>query len=167
MTTIRHASLTDLPEMLAIHNDVIATTTAIYEERPATTEEWRRWFEERTARDLPIFVAEDEAGGVAGFSSFGPWRTRWGYRHTVEHSVHVRADLRGRGLGRSLIEALFAPAAERNVHVMIGMIDSEAEISIRLHRSLGFMETGRFSEIAMIGGRWRDLVAMQRMIGDG
>src|SRR5438067_10279219 len=107
---IRDALLADLPAILAIYNDVVTNTTAIYDERVASLEERQAWFEARRRQGLPVLVAES-AQEVVGFSSFGEWRARWGYRYTVEHSVHVRADCRGRGIGRALLEALFPRAA--------------------------------------------------------
>ena len=107
---IRDATTADVPAILAIYNDVVANTTAIYDERPSTLEERQAWFDGRRAKDFPVLVGELD-GAVVGFSSFGEWRSRWGYRYTVEHSVHVRADCRGKGFGRQLIEVLFPRAA--------------------------------------------------------
>ena len=94
----------------------------------------------------------------------GDWRSRWGYRFTVEHSVHIRADRRGRGHGRALIEALFPLAAAMKMHVMIGHIDSAAAASIRLHEKLGFVRVGYYREVAWKFDRWLDLVAVQKTI---
>jgi phosphinothricin acetyltransferase len=160
---IRDAEATDVPEILAIYNDVVTTTTAIYDETISTLEERRAWFEDRRARGLPVLVAEAN-GEVAGFSSFGEWRSRWGYRHTVEHSVHVRADQRGRGYGTALIEALFPRAEALGVHVMVAHIDAQATASIRLHEKLGFEHVGTFREVGRMFDRWLDLVCMQRTI---
>jgi L-amino acid N-acyltransferase len=160
---IRDARDSDLPEILAIYNDVVLTTTAIYEDTLSTLESRREWYEDRKRRGLPVLVGEAD-GEVVGFSSFGEWRTRWGYRFTVEHSVHVRADCRGRGYGRALIEALFPRAAALNLHVMVGQIDSQAEASIHLHRTLGFEQAGFFREVAWKFDRWLDLVVMQRFV---
>jgi L-amino acid N-acyltransferase len=160
---IRDATDADLPEILAIYNDVVATTTAIYDERASTLEERRAWYEDRRRHGLPVLVA-DSGGEVVGFSSFGEWRSRWGYRFTVEHSVHVRADRRRQGFGRALIEALFPPASALGMHVMIAHIDSAATASCRLHRQLGFEPVGTFRQVAHKFDRWLDLVAMQRTI---
>ena len=160
---IRDARDNDLQQILAIYNDVVMTTTAIYDETVSTLEQRRAWFEGRRSQGLPVLVGE-EAGEVIGFSSFGEWRGRWGYRFTVEHSVHVRADRRGRGHGRALIEALFPLAASMNMHVMIGHIDSAAAASIRLHEKLGFERVGFYREVAHKFDRWLDLVAVQKVI---
>ena len=159
----RAATAADLPQILAIYNEVVATPDAIYDEKESTLEERQAWFAERTGAGFPVLVAELD-GAVAGFSTFGPWRTRWGYRHTVEHSVHVRADLRGRHIGGALIEALWPPAHAMGMHVMIGVIDSQAKASLHLHAKLGFEVAGTFREVARRHGGWLDLVMMQKFI---
>lgn len=160
---IRDATDADLPQILAIYNDVVENTTAIYDAGPSTLERHRAWFEDRQRRGMPVLVAESE-GEVVGFASFGEWRSRWGYRYTVEHSVHVRADRRGNGFGRALVEALLARAAAMGMHVMVAHIDSQATASLRLHEKLGFERVGVVREVGRMRDRWLDLVVMQRMI---
>jgi L-amino acid N-acyltransferase len=159
---IRDATKSDVPAILGIYNDVVTNTTAIYDERPSTLEERQAWFEARS-KNFPVLVGELN-GEVAGFSTFGEWRSRWGYRFTVEHSVHVRADCRGKGIGRQLIEALFPRAAAMNVHMMIAHIDSAAAASLRLHEKLGFKNVGTFREVGKMRGGWLSVVAMQKEI---
>ena len=160
---IRDATNADLQAILAIYNDVVTNTTAIYDERPSTLDERQAWFDGRRRQGLPVLVAELD-GEVVGFSSFGDWRSRWGYRYTVEHSVHVRADCRGRGFGGALIEALFPRAVNLGMHMMIGHIDSAASASLRLHGKLGFKTVGTFHEVARLRDRWLSVVAVQREI---
>lgn len=159
---IRDATKSDVPAILGIYNDVVANTTAIYDERPSTLGERQAWFEARS-RSFPVLVGELN-GEVVGFSTFGEWRSRWGYRFTVEHSVHVRADCRGKGFGRQLIEVLFPRAAAMNVHMMIAHIDSAAAASLRLHEKLGFRNVGTFREVGRMHGGWLSVVAMQKEI---
>ena len=161
---IRDANPHDLPQILDIYNDVIATSTAVYADRPSTLEERAEWLEARRRRGYPVLVAT-EGESVLGFSSFGDWRGAWsGYRHTVEHSVHVRADTRGVGVGRQLVEALFPFASAMNMHVMIGAIDAANEGSLRFHERLGFQRAAHFKEVGHKFGCWLDLVFMQRFL---
>jgi L-amino acid N-acyltransferase YncA len=158
---IRDAINADVPAILTIYNDVVTNTTAIYDERPSTLEERQAWFEGRRGKNFPVLVGELN-GEVVGFSTFGEWRSRWGYRYTVEHSVHVRADCRGKGFGRKLIEVLFPRAVELGMHTMIGHIDSAATASLRLHEKLGFKMVGTFREVGCLREGWLNVVAVQR-----
>jgi L-amino acid N-acyltransferase len=165
MANVRPAQKSDLPGILAIYNEVIATSTAIYALEPSTLDERKSWLASRSAAGFPVLVATDSAGMVLGFSSFGEWRGAWaGYRYTVEHSVHVRADVRGRGIGRALVEALFPLALSLGKHVMIGGIDAENSASIRFHERLGFEPVAHFREVGNKFGRWLDLVFMQHFL---
>lgn len=162
---LRDATEADLPGILAIYNEVIANSTAVYATEPATLVERRQWLLARRERSFPVLVAA-EPDGIAGFSSFGDWRGIWnGYRYTVEHSVHVRADRRARGVGRLLVEALVPRARALGKHVMIGGIDAANAASIRFHAQLGFEPVAHFREVGHKFGRWLDLLFMQRLLG--
>jgi L-amino acid N-acyltransferase len=164
MPGVRAANEADLPEILAIYNDVIATSTAVYTSEPSTLDERRAWFTTRSTQGFPVLVAVD-GSAVLGFASFGEWRGAWpGYRYTVEHSVHVRHDVRGQGVGRSLVEALFPLALSLGKHVMIGGIDAANDASIRFHARLGFEQVAAFREVGHKFGRWLDLIFMQRFL---
>src|SRR4029079_15022920 len=92
---------------------------------------------------------------------------RWpGYAPTVEHSIHVREDCWGRGIGRSLIDALVAHARAEGKHVMVAGIDSENVGSIRFHERCGFVEVARMPGIGFKFGRWLTLVLLQRRLVD-
>ncbi len=153
----------DLPGILAIYNDVIATSTAVYSEIPVTLENRQEWFRGRVAQGYPVIVARDDMG-VAGYATFGDFRSWPGYRFTVEHSVHVRADRRGAGIGSQLVEALLPRARALGKHVMIGGIDADNAPSIRMHERLGFERTAHMKEVGRKFDRWLDLVFMQRML---
>jgi phosphinothricin acetyltransferase len=161
---IRAAHVSDIAAICAIHNDVIATSTAIYSFEPASIEDRTAWFVARQAAGFPVLVAERD-GAVLGYASFGEFRGAWtGYRYSVEHSVHVRADCRGQSIGPRLVAALFAPAMALGKHVMIGGIDAANAASLRMHARLGFEQVAHFREVGHKFGRWLDLVFMQRFL---
>ena len=111
-------------------------------------------------------VGSISCGRGAGFSTFGDFRAWPGYRFTVEHSVHVRADGRGRGLGTLLVQALFPRAGALGKHVMIAGVDAANSASIRFHERLGFHQCGHLREVGFKFDRWLDLVFLQRMISE-
>ena len=160
VTMIDNACRDDLPQILAIYNDVIVNSTAVFSDEEFTPARGAAWFDAKMERGFPLIVARD-ASGIAGFGTFGEFRPWPGYRHSVEHSVHVRADRRGQGFGRALVVELLGRAAAMHKHVMIAGIDADNAVSIRLHRDLGFTAVGHFHEVAFKFGRWLDLVFMQ------
>jgi phosphinothricin acetyltransferase len=160
---LRDATEADLPMILSIYNEIIANTTAVYSESPVSLDDRRAWWHGRLAQNYPVLVAAD-AGGVAGFASFGDFRAWPCYRHTVEHSVHVRADRRGEGIGRQLIEALIPRAQALGKHVMIAGIDADNAASINLHERLQFERVAHLREVGRKFGRWLDLVFLQRVL---
>ncbi|MFN6955859.1 MAG: GNAT family N-acetyltransferase, partial [Acetobacteraceae bacterium] len=118
---------------------------------------------QRRAAGYPVLVAEED-GEVLGLASFGEFRAWPGFRHTVEHSVHVRAGARGRGIGTALVAALFEPARALGKHVMIAGVDAANAGSIRMHERLGFARGAVLREVGRKFGRWLDLELMQKFL---
>ena len=161
---VRPAGADDLPAMTAIYNEVVANSTAIYNDKPSTLDERREWFRVRSGGGWPVLAAlrGDE---VVGYASFAEFRGAWpGYLFSVEHSVYVHADCRQQGIGSTLVQALLPIAAAMDKHVMIGGIDAANEGSLRMHQRLGFERVAHFREVGRKFGRWLDLVFMQRFL---
>ncbi len=157
---IRDATEAEVPGILDIYNEVLATSTAIFSDTPTTVEERLQWFRARRQLGYPMLVARD-GSGVIGFASFGDFRSWPGYRHTVEHSVHVRVDVRGRGVGGELMRALVDRASAMGKHVMVAGVDAENVASIRLHERLGFQRAGTLHQVGCKFGRWLDLTFLE------
>jgi phosphinothricin acetyltransferase len=160
---IGNATREDLAQILAIYNEVIRNSTAVYSEEEFTPARGETWFDAKIGHGFPLIVARD-ALGITGFGTFGEFRAWPCYRHSVEHSVHVRADRRGQGVGRALVVELLLRASAMGKHVMIAGIDADNAISIGLHSSLGFVPVGHFREVGFKFGRWLDLVFMECML---
>ena len=160
---IDDATAADFEQVLAIYNEVIRNTTAVYADAEYDAAGGSTWFDAKLCSGFPCIVARD-AAGVAGFAAFGAFRAWPCYRHSVEHSVHVRADRRGQGVGRALLLELMARAAAMGKHVMVAAIDTENAASIRLHERLGFSRVGRLREVGFKFGRWLDLDFLQCII---
>jgi L-amino acid N-acyltransferase YncA len=148
---------------LTIYNEVIRNTTAVYSDQEVTLANREAWFDAKAELGFPVLIASDDSG-VLGFATFGEFRAWPCYRHSVEHTVHVRADCRRRGIGRALVLALLDAAARMQKHVMIAVIDADNAVSIGLHQSLGFQAAGHLHEVGYKFGRWLDLKFLQRLI---
>lgn len=153
---IRNAVTEDLPQMLEIYNDIILNTTAIYDYDAHTLEMRTNWFNDRMKQNLPVIVAVDNEE-IVGFGSFGLFRAWAAYKFSVEHSVYVKNNQRGKGIGRMVLSQLIVEAENRNFHTMLAGIDASNEASIRLHEQLGFKEVAHFKEVGYKFDRWLDL----------
>ena len=160
---IRDATEEDIAGILEIYNDVIIHTTSVYSEHPHTYDMRLSWYKERTGSGFPVYVAE-ENGKIIGFSSFGHFRVWPCYRFTVENSVYVHADHRGKGISKILLQPLIDRAREMKLHAMIAGIDAANEVSYRLHQSFGFTEVAHFKEVGFKFGRWLDLKFMELIL---
>ncbi|MEO8153525.1 MAG: N-acetyltransferase family protein [Rhizobacter sp.] len=158
-TEERHAAA-----ILAIFNDAIANSTALYDYKPRTTESMLGWFATKRSGGFPVIGLEDEAGALLGFTSYGTFRAWPAYKYSAEHSIYIHPDHRGKGLGRQLLEAIVAAARERGVHTLIGGIDVGNAASIALHLSLGFEHAGTIRQAGFKFGRWLDLGFYQRIL---
>jgi phosphinothricin acetyltransferase len=150
--------------ILAILNDAIVNSTALYDYRPRSPDNMVSWFEAKEQKNFPVIGVEDESGGLMGFASYGTFRAWPAYKYSVEHSVYVDARYRGKGLGRVLLEAIVAEAERQDYHVMIGGIDAANRVSIRLHESLGFTACGIIRQAGFKFGRWLDLAFYQLIL---
>jgi phosphinothricin acetyltransferase len=163
MIDVRLALDADLPEILAIYNRAIATTTAVFDDRPHTLDMRREWLEGKRAARLPVLVAVDD-GNVLGFATYGPFRAWPGYKYTVEHSLYVAERAWRRGIGRTLMRAVLADVGDRGYHAVIAGIEAANEPSLRLHESLGFVEVAHFREVGFKFGRWLDLKFLELLL---
>ncbi|MBB3932395.1 phosphinothricin acetyltransferase [Kaistia hirudinis] len=161
---IRAAAEADLPAILAIYNDAVVNTTAIWNDDVVDLDNRRAWFAARSAQGYPVLVAEAD-GAVLGYASYGDFRPFQGYRFTVENSIYVAAAARGRGAGAKLLAALIDHASAAGKHVMVAGITADNAVSLRLHERQGFVETARMPELGFKFGRFLDLVFLQKRLG--
>ena len=160
---IREATIKDLPQMLTIYNDVILHTTAVYSYDPHTLDMRTEWLQTRQQQGFPVFVAE-ENNVIAGFSSIGPFRAWQAYQFTVENSVYVNADYRGKGIGKLLMQPLIEAAKKLRLHAIVAGIDATNEASLTLHRQFGFVEVAHFKEVGYKFNRWLDLKFLELIL---
>ncbi|MCX5517816.1 GNAT family N-acetyltransferase [Kaistia defluvii] len=163
MTTIRPATEADLPAILAIYNDAVVNTAAIWNDDIVDLDNRVAWFRTRTGQGFPVLVAAED-DRVLGYASYGDFRAFQGYRFTVENSIYVASAARGKGAGSALLAALVDAARAQGKHMMVAGIEAGNDVSLRLHAKQGFVETARMPELGFKFGRYLDLVFLQKTL---
>jgi len=148
------------PAILAIMNDAIVHSTALYEYRPLPPESIALWFRAKSEAGFPVLGVESDSGELLGFATYGTFRARPAYKYSVEHSVYVTAGHQARGIGTRLMHALI----DRAVAQDLGGIDAENAGSIAFHRTLGFEHAGTIRQAGFKFGRWLDLAFYQLIL---
>ncbi|MEY2656987.1 MAG: hypothetical protein RL442_1266 [Pseudomonadota bacterium] len=155
----RHA-----PAILAIFNEAIVNSTALYDYQPRPLESMKAWFDTKQQGNFPVIGLEDSQGQLLAFGSYGTFRAWPAYKYTAEHSVYVHHDHRGRGLGLEVMRALIESARQRDLHALVGGIDATNTASIALHQRLGFQHVGTLPQVGFKLGRWLDLALYQLLL---
>jgi len=150
--------------ILEIFNDAIVNSTALYDYKPREPESMVGWFKAKEAGRFPVIGAVAPDGKLLGVASYGTFRAWPAYKYSVEHSVYVHKDHRGKGIGLALMRQLIAKAKEQQYHVLVGGIDVTNTGSIALHEKLGFVHAGTIKHAAFKFGKWLDLGFYQLML---
>jgi L-amino acid N-acyltransferase len=151
-------------QILAIFNEAIITSTALYDYKARTIENMANWFKAKESGAYPVIGMVDDAGTLLGFASYGSFRAWPAYKYSIEHSVYLHKDHRGKGLGKTLMLALIERAQAQQYHIMVGGIDAANATSIALHEKLGFTHSGTIKQAGFKFGRWLDLAFYQLML---
>lgn len=158
-TPARHATA-----ILAILNEAILNSTAIYDYAPRAPAAMQAWFAAKAAGGYPVLGLETDDGQLVGFASYGAFRGWAAYKYTVEHSLYIHTAHRGQGHGERLLGALIERATAADLHVLVGGLDAANAASIALHVKLGFQHAGTVRQAGYKFGRWLDLAFYQRIL---
>jgi len=161
---IKFCTENQLPEILEIFNEAIINTTALYDYKPRTLDSMNEWYSVKQKGNYPVIGAFDEDDALLGFATYGSFRARPAYKYTIEHSVYIRKDVRGKGLGTTLLKELIKDAERQDYHVMIGGIDTSNTKSVTLHEKEGFVFCGLIKQAGYKFGKWLDLSFYQLIL---
>lgn len=149
------------PEVERIHAAGIATGHATFESEPPAWEQ----FDASRLPDQRLVALED--GRVVGWAAATGVSDRCVYAGVVEHSVYVDPAAGGRGVGRSLLDALAASTEAAGIWTIQSGVFPENVVSLALHRAAGFRVVGTRERVGRmtygpLAGQWRDVVLVER-----
>lgn len=169
--TIRTANLDDAAALLAIYAPYVEQTAITFEYEVPSLEEFRGRIA-HTLRRYPYLVAE-ENGEILGYAYTGPFAERAAYSWAVETSIYLRQDVRGKGLGKRLYQALEDVSRTQHVQSLYACIAypdaDDAHLSgnsVAFHTHLGYATVGRFPHCGYKFGTWYNMAWMEKTLGD-
>ena len=161
----RTAERRDLSAMLDIYNYEVKNGTATFDVEPRAGAAGEAWFAAHNTGNHPLLVAEED-GKVLGYASLSPYRDFDAYLQTVELSVYVAPESRGRGIASALMEAVLRLAREdAGTHTVVSVIAGGNAASVRLHEKFGFTYSGTLHEVGLKFGRYLDIVNYELRVG--
>ena len=160
---VRDAAEHDAASIAGIYNPVVLSGTASFEIEPVSAETMAQRIRACRSDGYDWLVAESD-NAVIGYAYSGRWMARDAYRHTVQVSVYVAKDAHGRGVGRTLYDALFERLRAGDFHSVIGIITLPNPASIRLHEHYGLTQVAHYREVGRKFGQWIDVGQWQGML---
>ena len=159
---LRLAHVGDAESIRRIYNVEVETSTVTFDLVPRSLHEQEDWITHRSGAHA-VVVAEDN-GEVIAFGSLSPYRERPAYSTTVEDSVYVDRSQRGKGVGKAVLAELVRLATAHGFHSMIARIVGGHDVSIALHKAVGFEVVGTEREVGRKFNQWLDGVVAERML---
>jgi phosphinothricin acetyltransferase len=159
---VRLAHLADGEAIRAIYNVEVLESTVTFDLVPRSQDDQRAWLLAHEGAHPAVVAVHDEE--VVGFGSLSPYKDRPAYSTTVEDSVYVHRDWRGKGVGRLLLGELLNLATTHGFHAVIARIVGDHQASIALHERCGFTFVGVEKQVGRKFGRWLDVVELQRLL---
>ena len=156
MIKIRNFKRPDYPAVQEIYQQGIDSGDATFETH---IKEWEEW-DAATAKAGRLVTSEGDQ--VVGWACLSDITSRCVYRGVAETSVYVNPSFQGRGIGRSLLQALIESSEEAGYWTLQARIFTENVASIVLHEKLGFVSMGVHIKLGQLNGVWRDVQLLER-----
>jgi len=153
----RDAAQHDLPRIVEIYNSTIASRMVTADTAPVSVASRQKWFDEHNASKRPLWLIEDENNQILGWVSFQSFYGRPAYDATVEISIYLDEQQRGRGLGKQILQYCIDKAPDLDVHTLLGFIFAHNLPSIALFEKMGFKEWANLPNIATLDQEERSL----------
>jgi len=160
----RDALKTDLDKIVEIYNSTIPSRMVTADTEPVSVKSREKWFDEHNSSKRPLWVVENKSNEVIGWVSFQSFYGRPAYNATVEISIYLAPEQRGKGLGKQILQYSIDNAPKCGIKTLLGFIFAHNEPSLKLFRHFGFKDWATFPNIAELDGVERGLKILGKRI---
>ena len=150
--------------ILEILNEAIVNSTSLYDYVPRTLESMEPWFDVKVKNNFPVIGLVNNQQRLVAFGTYGTFRAWPAYKYTVEHSLYVHAQHRGKGYGKIILQEIIKDATTKGYHNLVAGIDSKNTVSKKLHESFGFVFCGQIAHAGYKFSQWLDLDFYQLLL---
>ena len=161
---IRGVEISDAANITAIYNYYIRETIITFETEEIDTAEMENRIKKILEAGYP-FIVHEENNKITGYAYVGKFRERSAYSESLETSIYLDINEKGRGIGRKLYKRLIELSQEAGVHVLIGVVSYPNLASQRLHESVGFEKAGVIKEAGKKFGKYIDVEFWSYILG--
>lgn len=162
--TYRDATLSDLDIIVKIYNSTISSRMVTADTEPVTTESRMKWFDDHSSDKRPLWVIENEAQETVGWISFQSFYGRPAYGATVEVSIYLDENQRGKGMGKQVLQYAIDQCPGMGIKTILGYIFAHNEASLKLFRHFGFEDWATLPDIAVLDGEEKSLKILGKRI---
>ena len=160
----RDANISDLPRIVEIYNTTIVSRMVTADTEPVSIESKQKWFNDHSPSKRPLWIIEDDTKNIIGWVSFQSFYGRPAYDATVEISIYLDTDQRGKGFGKQVLRYCIEKAPDLGIKTLLGFIFSHNEPSLKLFRHFGFEDWATLPKIALLDGQERGLQILGKRI---
>jgi len=146
----------DWPAVEAIYREGIATGNATFE---TETPGWEKW---NANHNEHCRLVARNGNDIVAWAALSRVSTRHVYAGVAEVSIYVAATARGKGIGKSLLQALIEQSEQNAIWTLQAGIFPENTGSVALHKSCGFREVGMRERVGKLDATWRNVVLLER-----
>jgi L-amino acid N-acyltransferase YncA len=162
----RDALRTDLVKIVEIYNSIVPSRMVTADTEPVSVKSREKWFDEHNPSKRPLWIVENKSNEIIGWVSFQSFYGRPAYNATVEISIYLAAEYRGRGLGKQILQYCIDNAPKCGVKTLLGFVFSHNEPSLKLFRHFGFEDWATLPNIAELDGQERGLKILGKRISE-
>ncbi len=158
-----YAHLDDLPKIVETYNSTVASRLVTADLETVSVMSKLQWFNSHNKKKHPLWKVMCD-GHYAGWMSFNSFYGRPAYDGTVEVSIYLEENSRGKGLGKICLQKAITESPKMEISNLLGFIFGHNQPSLNLFYQFDFEKWAHFPGVANMDGVLRDLIILGRKV---